>query len=97
MNQGELMSCGIKVSGSSNIRISNCSFSGLDVGIDAEYSNNISVSGTNFNDVKTGVKLNKVNGFKATNNTDSYTSNGCFRFSIVSVAVSNILNLKRIS
>ncbi|EOW1267468.1 MULTISPECIES: hypothetical protein [Proteus] len=91
------MSCGIKISNSSDVSIVNCFFGGLDIGIDAQHTNNIKISGSHFKNVKTGVKLNKVNGLTATKNTETNSLNGYFKLSLVSIAINNILNLRRIN
>lgn len=87
------MSCAIKISNSSRIKISNCNISGFDIGIDADNSNELHISNTDFFDVKTGIKLDAVNGFKAINNQSSVSKEGCYNLSPVALAIKNYIKL----
>lgn len=63
------MNIGIKIIGSSDVRINNCGFSGMEVAIDATDSKNISLHGNDFGDSRIGVRARRVEGLDATNNT----------------------------
>ena len=61
------MTVGIKITGSSNVSIIDCGFSGMEVAIDA--TDSINLHGNDFGDSRIGVKARRVDGLDATNNT----------------------------
>ncbi|MCG9697542.1 hypothetical protein [Shewanella sp. Isolate11] len=76
------MPVGIKIENCKDIKIIDCGFSGLQIGIDVSDSNEVNISGASFLNVNTGVRAKRVRGLKASNCTDddSYTSTS-FRLS----------------
>lgn len=64
------MSSAFKIDGCSNIKITNCSIFGFDIGMDISTSENISITNTSFTEVGTGVRARNVQGLKAHNNIE---------------------------
>lgn len=90
------MAIGIKVNGCKGIKIIDCGFSGLEIGIDVSDSDDIHVDGAKFQNVATGLKAQRVKRLKALNSTD--TTNSDFRLIPIAQLVRwYIEHLKRIS
>lgn len=96
--KGYRMAGGIKIVSGSGIKVINCGFSGLNIGIDAENCEDLVINGNHFNDVISPVKATKVKGLKAKNNIDhssrTYPS-GTFRYSREALLVSWYINTLR--
>ncbi|MGU5693320.1 MULTISPECIES: hypothetical protein [Aeromonas] len=92
------MAVGIKIVGCSEVRITDCGFSGLDGGIDVEDSSEVHLSGNRFDRVKSPVKARRVKGLVAKGNIEhsaiSETVNGIQMTLIAYLVKSYITNLK---